>query len=171
MSNGSGFEIWKDVPCSDGSYQVSNQGRVKRVKKKVVSHGKEVISKRERILKPYLNNGYPEVMITINGNMEKQRVHRLVAKAFLLNINEYSQVDHINHCKTDNRVSNLRWCNDRINQRNRESNRVLKAFGKEKLVCEWAEIYGICPSTIDKRIKRGWSVEDAISKPIQRKKG
>ena len=56
---------------------------------------------------------------SINDKMYKQ--HRIVGVAFLgLDINDKSQmIDHINHDKTDNRVSNLRIVDNSMNQFNR----------------------------------------------------
>ena len=53
--------------------------------------------------------GYMRVRI----NRTKYLVHRLVAETFLPNPFNEPTVDHINRIRTDNRVSNLRWCSYR----------------------------------------------------------
>lgn len=51
--------------------------------------------------------------------------------------------------------------------RNRKTNRQLTAFGQTKLLCEWAEQTGFSAAAIYQRIKHGWAVEDALSKPLR----
>lgn len=65
-------------------------------------------NKTGRILKLHLGtSGYLQVML--GRKTVPMYVHRIVAKVFLDNPNNYPQVDHINGDKTDNRVENLRW--------------------------------------------------------------
>ena len=60
--------------------------------------------------------------IRLNLNGSKYHKHRLVAKQFINNPNNLSCVDHINHNRTDNRISNLRWISYSENNKNKTSN-------------------------------------------------
>ncbi len=45
----------------------------------------------------------------------------------------------------------------------------IKAFGEEKTVREWCEIYHQVPSTVHWRLRSGWSAEKALLTPSQKK--
>lgn len=62
-------------------------------------------------LKPQLVYGYEYVAILIRNTNKRtsKRVHRLVAKAFIENPNNYKIVGHKNNVKNDNKVENLYW--------------------------------------------------------------
>ncbi len=55
-------------------------------------------------------NGYCSVETNIDGKRKRYYVHRLVAKAFLLNPNDYTDVNHVDGNKQNNHVNNLEWC-------------------------------------------------------------
>jgi len=59
--------------------------------------------------------------------------------------------------------SNCRWTTRLINSRNKRSNRILEVNGEKQPLQFWAEKLGVPHGTIQKRINRGWSVEDAVS--------
>ena len=84
-------EIWKDIQNYEGSYQVSNYGRVKSLSR-VDSRGNK---RNEKILKLDKDRqGYKNVYLCKNGKRKFYQVHRLVANAFIPNPNNYPHVNH-----------------------------------------------------------------------------
>jgi hypothetical protein len=47
--------------------------------------------------------------------------HRLIALQFIPNPNQLPELHHINHVRTDNRISNRLWISKSDNQRNKSS--------------------------------------------------
>lgn len=99
------MEIWKDIEGYEGYYQVSNEGRVRSLR-------------RENILKPSNNRGYKYVVFSVENKRNTKKVHRLVAEAFIPNPQNKPYIDHINTIKDDNRAENLRWCTPKENSNN-----------------------------------------------------
>lgn len=62
------------------------------------------------------NTGYLRVALAVNGRITTISVHRLVAMAFVPNLNNYPQVNHIDGKKTNNVPENLEWCTVSYNQ-------------------------------------------------------
>lgn len=96
------MEIWKDVAGYEGLYQISTFGRVKSLPK----NGRDA-----KILKPSKTIwGYLDIQLCKNGKYHHERIHRLVASAFLPNPNKLPQVNHKDFDRTNNQVNNLEWC-------------------------------------------------------------
>ena len=71
----------------------------------------------DKVIAQTLNNkGY--LVCTLNKKLYKH--HRIVAQQFIENDNPEikTMVDHINHNRSDNHISNLRWCTSSQNNRN-----------------------------------------------------
>lgn len=97
-------EIWKDIVGFEKYYQVSNLGRIK-----TKSTGK--------VRKQGITRGYPSFTFQIKGKAYNLTVHRIVAKAFIPNPNNYEVVNHKDGNKTNNNVDNLEWCTTQHNVR------------------------------------------------------
>lgn len=98
-------EIWKEIKGTNGIYQVSNYGNIRSFK-----------YRKWKILKPYLmKNGYLGTSIEIKGKRKWFKIHQLVAKEFISNPNNYTQINHKDENKTNNSVSNLEWCDSKYN--------------------------------------------------------
>lgn len=111
-------EIWKDVIGWEGCYQVSNFGRARSLK----------FAPKVRILIQGTDkkNGYLALRFCKNHNYKTKKVHRLVAKAFIENPNNYPQVNHKDGNKTNNTVPNLEWCTPAMNVRHAFDNNLRK---------------------------------------------
>lgn len=109
-------EVWKNISGYEGLYQVSNLGRIKSLPHKVYNKliG-EYISKEKILKQGSLVRGYKGVGLYKNGKEKTQKVHRLVAEAFIPNPNNYPEVNHKNEDTSDNRVTNLEWCTSKYN--------------------------------------------------------
>lgn len=117
-------EQWKtikDYPM----YEVSTEGRVRSNNN----------PKNPKLLKQGTNiGGYKTVALVKEKNSGKsytKQVHRLVAEAFIPNLEGKPFIDHIDTNPENNNVTNLRWCTTeensnnpltkaRVTQRNRE---------------------------------------------------
>jgi hypothetical protein len=104
------MEIWKDIIDYEGLYQVSNLGRIKRVRTEKRDKKNRVRIKGEVVLVATPNNkGRHIVTLSKNGKIKKYLVYRLVAIAFIPNPLNKLTVNHLNGNHQDNRLENLEW--------------------------------------------------------------
>lgn len=143
------MEIFKDIK-SNPDYQISNLGRVWS-------------KKSNRYLKPQKDNcGYLRIQLYMgNGKVRTEKVHRLVAIAFIDNPNNLPEVNHINHIRDDNRVENLEWVNHKENCEKMQKVKQVGKYDREgnllevfNTLTQAAKAEGTTPSNILALIKR-----------------
>lgn len=145
-------EIWKDIPCFEGLYQISNLGRVKSLERVLPHKTYGTWKLKEKILKPSINGaGYLFVILFDKNKVtHNKRIHRLVAEIFVKNEdkNKFTQVDHIDCNKLNNKFDNLEWVTPLENTRRAINNNLIdyssqsKNYCKKKVVCvETGEIF------------------------------
>ena len=99
-------EIWKDIPNYERLYQVSNLGRIK-----------SLYYSKEKILTPKIDkDGYLLINLYKNHKSRTFKIHRIVAQVFLSNPNNYTEVNHKDENKQNNKVDNLEFCTHIYNQ-------------------------------------------------------
>lgn len=110
-------EIWKEIPGYEGLYEVSSYGRVKSLPR--LKKTKSSCVTKTRILAPRAVGEGREYLAVILFNSKHERkqwrIHRLVAIAFIQNPNGYSEINHKDENKGNNRVENLEWCSRSYN--------------------------------------------------------
>lgn len=153
------------------NYLISQHGDVYSLPKKT--------RKGTRKLKPVKQKtGYLLVDLVKNGCRTKKLVHRLVAEAYIPNLDNKPQVNHIDGVKHNNHKSNLEWATRSENQKHAiriglrtakgeknsqakldmydvlEIRELLKTTSKKEL----SKMYKVSISTIyDIQSKRSWS--------------
>lgn len=122
-------EIWKDVVGYEGVCKVSNLGRVKSLDVEVECKNSHTrVSKGIVRATPIDKDGYLKVCINTKGKSITKTVHRIVLEAFVPNINNKPQVNHINGIKHDNRIENLEWSTRSENMKHAYKNGLLKPY-------------------------------------------
>ncbi len=88
------MEKWKEIQGYDHLYQISDMGRVRNKRGKIIGH--------------IGHDGYSHVMLRKGGKYKNIRTHRLVWEYFGGGM-PYGDlvIDHINNNKSDNRLINL----------------------------------------------------------------
>ena len=83
--------------------------------------------------------GYKYVMMVIDGEYKQQKVHRLVANAFIPNKDNKPFVNHIDCNRSNNYYKNLEWCTQkeninyaqRVNSSFNDRNKKVEQYDKE----------------------------------------
>lgn len=107
-------ERWKRIRGYD--YAVSTFGRVKSIERTITMCNGKTKTISECIRKQEVIKGYLVVdLYDEKGRRRNFQVHRLVARAFIPNLDNLPQVNHKDENKLNNRVENLEWCSASYN--------------------------------------------------------
>lgn len=137
-----GKEEWRPVVGWESLYQVSNQGRVRRLG----------CSPRKTNVGA---NGYNVVSLSRNGQTTLHTTHSLVLEAFVGSRPQGCEARHKNHNRADARVENLEWGTAQDNSRDRvESDRNQRLVPVFEEIVEAVDI-GLAP-TFDLAVEGPW---------------
>lgn len=102
---------WLPCPGFAGHYEVSTQGRVRRISRLARPRQTEArpLESPHLLRGTKLPSGYIEFTLSLHGQAHKRLAHRLVAEAFLGPPPAGHEVHHRNGRKDDDRVANLGW--------------------------------------------------------------
>lgn len=110
------MEEWREIPGTNGTYSVSNEGRVRSEDRvEYDKNGRGVTHKGQHIAGMDNGSGYYKVTITQHGKRKRFYVHRLVAEAFCEKPKGCDQVNHKDFNPGNNRADNLEWVTNRQN--------------------------------------------------------
>lgn len=110
-------EQWLPVKGYEELYQVSNFARIKRFYKNATP----------RIIKPMLHTtGRLFVNLWKGGKSKSQKLHRLVALAFIENPDNLPEINHVDTHPLNCHVSNLEWSTSSDNHKHAVSNGLMK---------------------------------------------
>lgn len=152
---------YRFVEGSEGNLVVSVRGEVFKRYPRSCRYGGRKDYYQVVNVKPNAS-GYLQINVPIRGTTTL--VHRLVAEAFIDNPQGYTEIDHVNRDKSDNRVSNLRWVTHSENMHNSTMHKARSSW--ENIVAEdltTGEIYefrrsrDIVPFSLSRGWGRGWS--------------
>lgn len=102
----------KDIKEYEGLYAVTSCGRIWSYRSK-------------KFLKNQLDRyGYEYVNLKFQGKCKKEKIHRLVAEAYIPNPDNLPQVNHKDEVRNHNWVGNLEWCSAKYNTLYSQSKKV-----------------------------------------------
>lgn len=104
-------EIWKDIPSYEGYYQVSNKGNFRSLPRRVKYKNSGMRNYPSKsLLTETTKDNYQRIVLMKDGVKTRYQAHRLVALAFIPNLDNKPFINHIDGNKSNNAVTNLEWC-------------------------------------------------------------
>ncbi len=148
--------FWKPAKGYEGLYEVNNAGAIKSI----------FYGNKPRILKKSkTTTGYYKVELYKNKKRKSVRVHRLVAMAFIPNLEGKPNINHKDGNPLNNNMDNLEWCTQRENVMHAIESGLKKKFhipkkdlkrlyvDERKSMQKICEIYGVSVTIIKDRLR------------------
>jgi hypothetical protein len=165
---------WKDIKGYEGIYQVSDTGEVKSLDRMTIyrMYGKEspTFITGKPLCKRRDKYGYNKVVLCKDGRAKAFMVHRLVAEAFIDNVDNLATVNHKDMNKRNNNVKNLEWA-DNIYQCNHKTNNHKRMYKGELLTISeiWRKYckINIKRTTLLARLRHGWNIDEALTLEVK----
>ena len=165
-------EIWIDIKGYEGKYQLSNKGQV--ISLNYNNTGKP------KVLKLKINRyGYNEVKLSKNNKVKNYLIITLVAEHFLNKPAPDMIPIHLKEVNNDN-VENIAYGykSEMLHLMYKKGHRKIGKATKNKIsykgkqyknFSDMARDYDIEPKMLHKRISRGWTLNEALEIPLDRK--
>ena len=152
------MEEWRQLQDYPG-YEVSSEGRVRSL------NGTRGNPRQEPLLlTPRPNNcEYIQYRLSKDNKVYVLFAHRLVGQAFIPNPENKLTIDHLNHNRSDNRVTNLSWATYTEQSINRRYN--AGSSGERCIEATESGKYRVCISRKDLTYKS--SVFDTLDEAIK----
>lgn len=115
-------EIWKTIGVFlgidyTGMYEASTFGHVRSIDRTITNKNGVKVKRKGQLLTEIPRNGYLEVVLTKDNVHHSENIHQLIMNAHCPNPNPeiYTEINHIDEDKTNNRLDNLEWCTHKEN--------------------------------------------------------
>ena len=143
------FEQWISVPGYEGFYEVSNLGRIKNL-----GIHRSHNSNPGIMAQCFNGDGYLIVCLTKCGRKKSEKVHRIVAMAFIENPENKPEVNHKYGNKIDNMSASLEWVTKSENIKHAYNNNLLVNWNKGKFGYENKKSISVSQFNLDGNLIR-----------------
>lgn len=101
--------MWKPVTGYEEIYEVSRSGQIRSLGRYVNNNGTQVWREGKPISLSQIKSGYMVFSARKSNKRKTLYVHKCVAEAFIENPDNLKEVNHKDHNKKNNDVTNLEW--------------------------------------------------------------